>query len=208
MKNNSFKIVIIHDGLIPNVDPLLISLKDTFGDDSVIHFENSNKGLAYVLENLSQKMIVILDINFSQGELSGVQVFEGIKEKTALVYIIMVTARMLSEINHNDLITMINHDAFALENVSKYPEILTLVKLAVHKMEARVDSALEQFINSHTDSEKSKPYITSREGQTYTLTDILREIRLQTPFGQDMEKKILLLAIDMLVRKKKNLDND
>jgi hypothetical protein len=39
------KIVVIHDGLIPKVDPLLVELQIKFGQDSVVHYENSNDGL-------------------------------------------------------------------------------------------------------------------------------------------------------------------
>jgi DNA-binding NtrC family response regulator len=206
MESNTFKAVVIHDGLIPKIDPLLVELNNEFGEASVIHFENSNQGLEYVLSNLNQKMIVLLDINFSHGELSGIQVFEDIKQRTALIYVIMVTARSLGEIDHNDLVTMINHDAFAIENVHNYPKIIELVKTAIHKMEVRVDSALEQWINLHSEEDKDKPYIVTRDGKTYTLREILEEIRLQTPYGRDVEKKILMLAIDMLARGKKQIN--
>lgn len=206
MEESSFKVVVIHDGLVPKIDPLLLELMNNFGEDAVIHLENSNQGLEYVLNNLNQKMIVLLDINFSQGELSGVQVFEGIRKRTALVYVIMITARLLSEINHNDLVLMINHDALAIENVFNYPQIVELVKAASHKIEARVDSALEQWIAMHPEEDKNKPYITTRDGKTYTLGEILEEIRLQTPYGQEVERKILMLAVDMLARGKKQID--
>ena len=206
MDNSEYKIVVIHDGLIKGTDPLLIELRNEFGQESVVHIENSNQGLDYVLKNLSQKMIVLLDINFSHGELSGIQVFENIKTQTALVSIIMITARMLSEINHEDLVRMINHDAFAIENVFHYPEIVELVKTAAHKMEVRVDSALEHWILLHPESEINKPYIITRDGKSLSLKEILGEIRQQTPYGRDVEKKILMLAIDMLGRGKKQIN--
>jgi DNA-binding NtrC family response regulator len=206
MKSSSVKIVVIHDGLIPKIDPLLIVLKENYGEEFVIHFENSNQGLDYILANLNQKMVVLLDVNFSDGELTGIQVFENIRKETALVYVIMITARLLSEISHEDLITMINHEAVAIENVFNYPQILSLVEKASHQMEVRIDSALEQWIISHPEEDKDKPYITSRTGKTYTLRNILDEIRRQTNYGQDIEKKILMLAVDLLARGKKQID--
>ena len=152
-------------------------------------------------------MVVLLDINFSYGELSGIQVFEDIKKRTALVQVIMITARNLSEIGHEDLIRMINQDAFAIENVFSSQKIIALVTAALHKMEVRVDSALEQWITSHSDEEQAQPYITTRNGKIYSLKQILEEIRQQTPYGRDMEKKILLLAIDLLTRGKKQIDD-
>ena len=207
MANNSFKIVVIHDGLTSNDDPLLVELRLTFGENSVVRFENSNQGLQYVLDHLAQKMVVLLDINFSYGELSGIQVFEYIKKRTALFQVIMITARNLIEIGHEDLIRMINQDAFAIENVFSSQKIIALVTAALHKMEVRVDSALEQWITSHSDEEQAQPYITTRNGKIYSLKQILEEIRQQTPYGRDMEKKILLLAIDLLTRGKKQIDD-
>lgn len=206
MAHTGFKIVVIHDGLIPKIDPLLIELHKEYGVEAVEHFENSNKGLEYVLNHLNQRMIVLLDINFSQGELSGVQVFEDIKERTSLVAVIMITARSINELNHNDLVAMINHDAFAIENVFKYPQIIDLVNSAAHKMEVRVDSALEQWILLHPERDLNEPYIITRESKAYTLRNILEEIRSQTPFGRDIEKNMLMLAIDLLSRGKKSID--
>src|SRR5207237_4770687 len=143
MKNTT-KIVVIHDGLFPKNDPLLVELRIKFGADAVIHYENSNEGLEYVLSKLNSKLIVILDMNFSKGELSGVQVFKNIRERTAMVYIILMTADEVYKIKNEDLIFLINHDAFALESVtSDYAKIISLVESASHKLDARVDAVLE-----------------------------------------------------------------
>lgn len=206
MNEKSTKIVVIHDGLIPKIDPLLIELEAKFSNDSVIHFSNSNEGLEYVLKSINQKIIVLLDINFSNGELSGIQVFESIREKTDLIYVIMITARSLKEIDNDDLISMINNDALAIENVSNYPKILDLVDKASHKLDVRISSALEQWIVSHPEQSKDQPYILTRNGHSYSLNQLLEEIRLQTNFGKEVEKDILLLAIDMLSRGKKKID--
>jgi len=207
MASDNFKIIVIHDGLTSNDDPLLVELRIAFGDEAIIRFENSNQGLEFVLAHLNQKMIVLLDINFSHGELSGIQVFENIKQRTALVQVIMITARLLSEISHEDLVRMINHDAFAIENVFSSEKIIALVQAALHKMDVRVDSALEQWIVAHSEEEQNQPYITTRNGKVYTLKQILEEIRQQTDYGRSMEKKILLLAIDLLTRGKKQVDD-
>lgn len=203
------KIIVIHDGLETRraEDPLLVSLKISFPACEVIHFENSNIGLEYVLKNLNQKIIVILDINFSEGELSGVQVFEGIRKQTSLVYVIMVTARSLKEINNNDLISMINNDALAIENVFSYPKIIKLVEDAVHKLDVRVDSVLEEWITKQTEEKREMPYLKIKGGKTYTLNDILKSIREQTELGRQLERNILKLAIDLLVRQKTQLDD-
>lgn len=207
MNTKSTKIIVIHDGLIPKIDPLLISLKEHFGADNTIHFVNSNEGLDYINNNLNQRMIVLLDINFSKNELSGIEVFKDIRKKTSLVYVILVTADEYNKIKNEDLVFLINHDAFALESVTTdYEKIISLVVKASHKLDTRVDSALEQWIVLHPEQERNIPYILTRDGRSYTLNDILAEIRLQTEFGMETEKNILMLTIDMLARGKKNLN--
>jgi hypothetical protein len=195
---NKTKIVVIHDDIKEN-DPLIIELYLKYGKDSVILKEKSKEGLDYVLTHLSQKMIVILDLNFKSGEANGVAVFEDIRKKTSLVYILIWTASMLENIDREDLKKMINNDALGLlSNTDDIENILSMVDFAAHQLEVRVSSALEDWITSQPEKDRNVPYITSREGKTYSLNQILEEIRLQTPFGMETEKSILLLAIDLL----------
>lgn len=201
------KIVVIHDDLIPKSDPLLVELYEIFGEQNVIHFVHSNEGLDYILKNLSQKMIVILDVNFSSDELNGVQVLEKIRSETSLVYVIMITARTLRELDNDYLISMVNNDALAIENSDDYPKIVSLAKAAAHKLDVRVDSVLEDWITKLPKEKRAKPYITTKEGKTYTLDDILSSIRSQTELGKHMERNILKLAVDLLTRQKTKLDD-
>lgn len=205
---NATKIVIIHDGLIPKVDPLLVELQIKFGLNDVIHYENSNDGLDYVITNLNEKMIVILDMNFSKGELSGLQVFKNIREKTALVYIILITADEVIKIKNEDLIFLINHDAFALESVTTdYSRIISLVESASHKLDARVDAVLEDWISKQSADKRAKPYLQTKDGKVYTLDNILESIRQQTSIGKQMERNILKLAVELLTSKNAKLDD-
>ncbi len=203
---NTTKIVVIHDD-IGEKDPLLVVLREEYGADNVILKKKSKEGLNYVLENLSQKMVVILDLNFKAGEPSGVHVFEGIRKQTSLVYVIIWTASALEDINREDLKSMINNDALAfMSSTDDIEKIVSKVSSASHQLDIRIDSALEQWISLHPESEKQSPYILTRDGKSYSLNEILQEIRLKTPFGMETEKDILLLAIDMLSRGKKKID--
>jgi len=201
------KIVVIHDDLIPNADPLFVQLYESFGEENVIHFIHSNEGLNYVLNNLNQKTIVILDINFSSDELTGIQVLEKIRSKTSLIYVIMITARTLRELDNDYLISMVNNDALAVENADNYPKIVALVESASHKLDARVDAVLEDWITKQSEEKRAKPYLKTKDGKTYTLDNILESIRQQTEIGKQMERNILKLAVDLLSRQKTKLDD-
>jgi DNA-binding LytR/AlgR family response regulator len=206
--NAPIKIVVIHDGLIPKVDPLLVTLQSKFGEKNVIHLENSNEGLDYIMNNINQKTIVVLDINFSKGELSGLEVFKSIREKTSLIYVILITADEIIKLKNDDLVFLINNDAFALESVTAdYTRIVSLVESATHKLDARVDAVLEDWIIKQPNVKREKPYITTKDGKTYTLDNILESIRQQTEIGKHMERNILKLAVDLLTRHKTKLND-
>jgi response regulator of citrate/malate metabolism len=203
MKITPIKIVVIHDGLIPKVDPLLVMLRLQFGDENVLHYENSNEGLEYVLANLGEKTIVLLDKNFSQGEKSGIQVFEEIRKKSSLVYIILITADEYYKISSEDLILLINHDAFAIENVtSDYTKIISLVENASHKLNARIDAVLEEWIARHKSEDRERPLVKTKEGKVYSMNDVLESIRLQTQVGKEFESNLTKLAIEIFSKQK------
>ena len=204
MNKKPIEVVIIHDELKEN-DTLVFQLREKY--ESVKLITDSNEGLKYVMDNLSKKMVVILDRNFRANEPTGFEVFEKIRQKTSLVHIIIWTADQLFQIESEELKEFINNHALALLTSSDgAEEIIKQVDNAAHQLDIRLDSALEQWISLHPESEKQSPYIVSRDGKSYTLNEILNEIRLKTPFGMDTEKDILLLAIDMLSRGKKKID--
>lgn len=201
------KIVVIHDGLIPKVDPLLIALTEEFAEEHVIHLEQSRDGLNYVLNHLNQRMVVLLDRNFTHGE-SGMQVFSEIRANTSLVHIILITADPLSDIDNDELIELINHDAFAVANVTdEIPKIVSFTKTAVHKLDVQVASVMEQWISEQSEGTKKTPYVKDSDGTTYTLLQVSEEIRKRTDFGRRMEKNILLLAIDLFVQGERYVDD-
>ena len=204
---NETKIVVIDDNLRENT-PLMVELIEKYDEENVLLFKQSKAGLDYVLENLSRKMIVILDLGFGNGEMQGIDVFEEIRKKTSLIYIIVNTAQPLSLISNIDLKKMINNDAMAIvEKMDGYKTTLKFVDEAVHQLDSRLDSVLEQWVNRHSEDERIKPFIASRSGQVYSLNDLLKEIRLKTLMGKDMEKKMIYLTIDLLARGKEKIDD-
>jgi hypothetical protein len=201
------KIVVIHDDLIPKVDPLLVQLSESFGKENVIHFVRSNEGLEYVLNNLNQKMIVILDINFSSGEINGVQVLEKIRSKTSLVFVIMITARTLRELSNDFLISMVNNDALAVENADDYSKIVSLVINASDKLEVNIDSVIEEWIMKHPVKERNQSLVKLKDGKSYSMNEILESIRKRTTVGIDFEKNLLRLSIELFSRQKLKLND-
>jgi hypothetical protein len=65
--------------------------------------------------------------------------------------------------------------------------------------------ALKEWIMNHPADQMNDDYMYSG-GKMYSLKQILKEIEDETNFGKGIEKKIIKLAIDLLVRGKKKLD--
>jgi DNA-binding NtrC family response regulator len=205
---NNTEIVIIDDSF-DMFDPLVIELKEYFPEANVTVKNNPDEGLNFVLANLSKKIIVLLDYNFKTGQPKGHDILLKIREKTSLVYVIIMTAKQFSTIPHEELVDFVNNDALAVvQNTVDMTEILKLVSKASQQLNVRVDCVLEQWISNHSEDEQNEPYLTTTLGETFTLKDILKEIRQQTDFGRKMERNIMMLAVDLLTRGKKQVNND
>jgi hypothetical protein len=201
--------IVIIDDSFDMFDPLVIELTEHFPEANINVINNPIEGLNFVLANLSKKIIVLLDYNFKTGEPKGHDILLKLREKTSLVYVIIMTAKQFSTIPHEELVDFVNNDALAVvQNTVATAYILDIVSKAIHQLNARVDCVLEQWILNHTEEEQNEPYLTTTSGDKYTLTNILKEIRQQTAFGMKMERNIMLLAIDLLTRGKRKLDND
>jgi len=200
------RIIIIHDDLEP-IDPLIIRLEKKFGSENVVLKSRSSEGLELILSNPTGKNVVLLDLDLGQGEPQGVDILEKIRNQTSLVYVIIMTAKVLNLIPSEQLIRIINNDAMQLISSSTdTQEIINLVESAVHKLSCRIDTAIEEWVIRHK-GDKDQPYMTSKEGRTYSLNQILREIRIQSDFGKKLEKNMIELTIDMLTRNEEQIDD-
>ncbi|WP_299884236.1 hypothetical protein [uncultured Lacinutrix sp.] len=187
----------------------MVEMKVKYGEDNVILFQHSQEGLDYVLNNLGQKMVVLLDRNFHDGkEIDGIEVFEKIREKTSLVYVILITVSKISEIDGEVLKKLINKDLFKLESfTSDYSKILKLIDEAILVLGVRVDAVIEDWIMRHPNEKRDQVILKTKEGRSYTMNEILESIRMQTEIGVTFEKNLLKLAIELFSRQKLKLDD-
>lgn len=197
------KIIVIHDD-ISDISPIMVMLKVKHGDENVLLFKHSQDGLDYVLKNLGCKMIVLLDKNFKEAkDISGIRVFEKIKEKTSLVYIILITVSKITELDDDELKMLINKDLFKFESfTSDYTTILSLVDEALRDLSLRIDCVLEEWIMRHPVEARNKPLIKNRDGVYFSMNEVLTSIREQGEVGLDFERSLLTLAIEIFSRQK------
>jgi len=202
------QIVVIHDD-IGEDDPIIVVLSEKHGTENVKLFPHSKDGLNYVLDNLGKKMVVLLDKNFKDpNDISGLKVFEGIREKTSLVYVILITVSKITELDDDELKMLINKDLFKFESfTSDYTQIIELIDEAILSLSLRIDSVIEDWIMRHPAEKREQPLLKTKEGRSYSMNDILDSIRKQTEIGVEFERSLLKLAIELFGRQKLKIDD-
>lgn len=201
------KVVVIHDN-IEETSPIMVEMRVKYGFENVVLFQHSQEGLDYVVSNLGSKMVVLLDKNFDHNEIDGIKVFTEIREKTSLVYVILITVSKISEINSETLKMLINKDLFKLESFTQdYKKIIELVDQARSTLNVRVDAVIEDWIMRHPVEKREQIILKTREGISYSMNDILDSIRKETSIGLQFERNLLKLAIELFSRQKLKLDD-
>lgn len=201
------KVVVIHDN-IEETTPIMVEMKVKYGSENVVLFQHSQQGLDYVVSNLGNKMVVLLDKNFDGNEIDGIKVFSEIRKKTSLVYIILITVSKISEINSETLKMLINKDLFKLESFTQdYKKIIELVDQARSTLNVRIDAVIEDWIMRHPVEKREQVILRTRDGVAYSMNDILESIRKETTVGLQFERNLLKLAIELFSRQKLKLDD-
>jgi len=193
------KIIIIDDNLKKD-DPLMIELGMKFQDIKL--FEHSQDGINFIINNLTERMIVILDINFSPGEINGHEVLNLVRKQTKLIPIIIWSAK--DSFGVQDVTDFVNnHAMFYVSQTSSSDEILTRVDAANKILKLDVATAIEEWLELQDN--KNQTMIAHGNGQEYSANDLINEIRKQTDVGQEIQENMLMLTIDLLFRKKEQI---
>lgn len=200
MNTEQFEIVIIDDNPKEHIKD---NLRLEFPNATIEEYTSAKKGAEYIFQNLDKKRIVFLDYKFGANDWQGLDVLKKIRNKTSLLYIILMTAEIVN-IKREELIELISDDGVSLISCDEdYEVYIKLVEKYLSFMDAKLDCVLEQWIINHP-LDKDKTYII--EGNKhYSLNDILCEIRNQTPFGKEVEKKMLSLTVHLLTQSKEDI---
>lgn len=194
-------IVVIDDDRRIQEDAFLDEAKDIFS--AVKYFDDSNAGLEFIESNIDRKMIVLLDLSFTQNMPDGHKVLERIRSLSSLIPVIIWSGRDEDKETFADLI---ENRAFAfVKKSTSCDDLMKIVRNAYDFIQTDINSVIETWITEHPKEAKEKPFLTSSDGKSYTLNEILREIRLQTRMGVDVAKSINKLTIDLLMRNKEKL---
>lgn len=199
-----FEIVVIDDNMAEK-DPFVRTLQKTFKNSSISVYTKAEEGAKYVIENCNKKIIVFLDCGFTEG-IQGIDALKKIREKTSLVYIVMMSAIPVNQLTIDEIDWMINHrGVFFIDNKDTDKAIL-FVNRITNLMQTKIDCVLEQWVLDHPEESQDRSFVVVGD-KSYTLKDMLHEIRSQSEFGRDLENKLLNLTIHLLTRGKKNIND-
>ena len=200
MKKSDTTIILVDD-LLESYDPLVIKLKEVY--IVVELFKAPQKALDYISNNLNSKIIVLLDIKLSHPKLDGHIMLEKIREMSFLIPVILWSNIDERKSKFSDFI---NNKAFAfVRQTAGYSKILEIVKKAEDNINLSVGGAIQEWVNLQDKKNKDAPYLITACGKQYTLNQLLNEVRQQTTFGKELEKDLVMLTIDLLLRGKKEL---
>ena len=201
-----FKIVIIDDNLSEK-EPFVQSIRMHYTDADDNHvFQNPDKGLEYVLENLNSKMIVCIDWNFSGHHKKGIDLLKEIRKKTSLLYIVMMSANQLrTDIPLDSIIEMMNEENFFYLDRSNdnFETVVSIIDKIRSQWATKFDCVLEQWLIRHPEDNDKEAFSEASSGKAYTWGDILVELRQQTAVGKSFEKMLNEYYIYQLTHSKK-----
>ena len=185
----SFKVVFIDDNLKKGLrEPFVNSIKKLRPEIEPSVFINPEAGLSFVLENLNGRMIVFVDCRFDGYGLQGINLLKQIREKTSLLYIVMMSANNLSQIAGVDVVEMINQDYiwFLDRNNSTVQDACKLIDDISALWDSRFDCVLEHWLIRHQEDKDKVVY--NKNNKVYTWGQLLDEVRKQTEVGKDFER--------------------
>jgi len=199
------QVVIIDDTPKIREDSLIWELEDKYGADNVEIISEPEAGLAYIKANLDKNLIVLLDIDFPVNEKNGHQLLGEIKESISQLIPIILWSGV--DENKERFSDFINNGAFGfISKMATTEEAFKIIDKAESYFKTNLDNTIEDWIIQH-DEDKDKPVYFTADGKSYSLNEILREVRQQTEIGKSFSTKLNNLTIDLLLRKKQKLND-
>lgn len=196
-------VLIIDDNLKLKEDTLIWELQDKFGEDNIVFIANPKEALEFLEKNLEKNIIVLLDIQFPANEIGGHEILGKIRKLSELIPVILWSG--IDE-NNEPFGDFINNNAFRfIAKTATNNEIMAVIDEAVNYFSTSLDNTIEDWI-IQKDEDKDKPVYFTSDGKSYSLNQILYEIRTQTDVGKSFARKLNELTIDLLLRKKENLN--
>lgn len=200
----SFKLVFIDDNMKDGVsDAFVRAIGKKIPEAVVFVFTDPDDGLKFIMANMNSQLIAFVDCKFDGYVRQGIDILKEIRKKTSLLYIVMMSANNLKQIEGADIVSMINEDFiwFYDRNNGSVEVACSLIRHITRYWSSRFDCVLERWLLRHPE-DLQKIAFTQVSGESYTWEQILSELRLQTEVGRLFEQMINEFYIYQLNNKK------
>ena len=196
MEKSGTKIFIIDDEL-KNNHPLIVKLGQFFSD--VRLFKKSAEAIAQVADNLGSRIIMILDLRLSGGE-KGQSSLMALRELSYQIPVIVWTA---VDEKSEEFFDLINLKTYAIRDKAESIEnMVKLVQDADADINYALSNALERWIMAQP-GDHDEIFAVSTNGESYSLNQMLDEVRKDTPKGKEFTQDLVNLTIE-LMKKEEN----
>ena len=188
----SFKLVFIDDSFTSGTSyPFVRAIGKKIPEAELFVFTDPDQGLSFILDNLDSQLIAFIDCDFSGYGNKGIVLLKEIRKTTSLLYIVMMSAYNLRQIEGLDIAAMINEDFiwFYDKNNGSVDDACSLIQRITQYWSSRFDCVLERWLVRHPE-DKEKNAFRQVSGESYTWEQILTELRLQTKIGRLFEQMI------------------
>lgn len=194
MEKSKTIIYILDDELKTN-HPIKVKLEQYF--DIVRLFRKASDAIDAIKESLGSKIIMLLDLKLSGGE-SGYKTLATLRDISYQIPVIIWTA---VDEKTSEFFNLINLKTYAIKDKDESIEkIVEIVKKADTDMSYSLSNALEKWIMAQPGNHDI-PFVMSTGGETYSLNEILEEVRKDTPRGKDFTQSLVNLTIELMAKK-------
>ena len=200
MDKSLTKVFIVDDELKSN-HPIIVKLEQFFED--VTLFKKASNAIARVKECLGSRIILILDLRLSGGE-TGCRALTTLRELSYQIPVIIWTAVDEKTIEFFDLI---NFKAYAIRDKDESTDnMVALVLKADADINYALSNALERWIMAQP-GDHDEIYAVATNGESYSLNQMLEEVRKDTPKGKEFTQDLVNLTIELMKKEEKKDEN-
>lgn len=196
MDKSGTKIFIVDDELKSN-HPLIVKLGQFFSE--VRLFKKSSDAMAQVAESLGSRIIMILDLRLSGGE-TGQASLAALRELSYQIPVIVWTA---VDEKSEEFFDLINLKTYAIRDKAESIEnMVKLVQEADGDINHALSNALERWIMAQP-GDHNEIFAVATNGESYSLNDMLNEVRKDTAKGREFTQDLVNLTIELMEKEEK-----
>lgn len=196
MDKSGTKIFIVDDELKSN-HPLIVKLGQFFSE--VRLFKKSSDAMAQVADCLGSRIILILDLRLSGGE-TGQTSLAALRELSYQIPVIVWTA---VDEKSEEFFDLINLKTYAIRDKAESIEnMVKLVQEADADINYALSNALERWIMAQP-GDHDEVFAVATNGESYSLNDMLNEVRKDTAKGREFTQDLVNLTIELMEKEER-----